>query len=96
MNGIKSLEFTWYPMKMEASFVIYKMGVINLICEVFYVKETLHKKIIKSQETPEGIKKLRFMSNLAVNIFKWYFSLFGFWRIGQTMQKMHDDLEHLI
>ena len=36
------------------------------------------------------------MSNLAVNIFKWYFSLFGFWRIGQTMQKMHDDLEHLI
>ena len=57
-------------MKMEASFVIYKMGVINLICEVFYVKETPHKKIIKSQETPEGIKKLRFMSNLAVNIFK--------------------------
>ena len=84
MNGIKSLEFTWYPMKMEASFVIYKMGIINLICEVFYVKET-----------PEGIKKLWFTSNLAVNIFKWYFSLFGFWRIGQIMQKMHDHMEHL-
>ena len=39
-------------MKMEASFVIYKMGIINLICKVFYVKETPHKKIIKSQETP--------------------------------------------